>query len=253
VNANEPRPATAAAAPPAPAAPTGTLIGSAAVAALGGLLFGFDTVVISGTTEALKTAFSLNESTLGFTVAIALIGTIFGSILAGRPADAWGRKTALIALAILYLGTSLGSALAWDWASFLAFGFLGGVAVGGASVVSPLYIAEISPARYRGRLVAVQQFNVVLGILLAFLSNYAIARLRLGATEWSWMLGVLAGPSALFFLLLIPTPESPRWLVGRGRDGDPIRDTCTPHRLASYATTPRRLWLVRGDAPGYLG
>ena len=174
-------------------------------------------MVISGTTDALKTVFSLTESSLGFTVAIALIGTIFGSILAGRPSDVWGRKKALIALAILYFATSLGSALAWDWISFLVFRFLGGVAIGGASVVSPLYIAEISPAKYRGRLVAIQQFNVVLGILLAFLSNYVIARLHLGATEWRWMLGVLAAPSALFFLLLLPTPESPRWLVGQGR------------------------------------
>ena len=173
--------------------------------------------MISGTTEALKSVFRLSESTLGFTVAIALIGTIFGSILAGRPSDVWGRKKALIVLAVLYFVTSLGSALAWDWYSFLVFRFFGGVAVGGASVVSPLYIAEISPAKYRGRLVAIQQFNVVLGILLAFLSNYFIARMHLGATEWRWMLGVLAAPSALFFLLLFPTPESPRWLIGRGR------------------------------------
>lgn len=213
--ANESRPDAAKAA--APASLTPTLIGSAMVAALGGLLFGFDTVVISGTEQALKGVFRLSESALGFTVAIALIGTIFGSILSGRPSDVWGRKKALIVLAVLYFVTSLGTALAWDWYSFLAFRFFGGVAVGGASVVSPLYIAEISPARYRGRLVAIQQFNVVLGILLAFLSNYFIARMHLGATEWRWMLGILAAPSALFFLLLLPTPESPRWLIGRGR------------------------------------
>jgi sugar porter (SP) family MFS transporter len=218
VNTPQSRPATAT--PPARASLTGTLIGSAMVAALGGLLFGFDTVVISGTTDALKRTFALTESSLGFTVAIALIGTIFGSILAGKPADVWGRKKALIVLAILYFVTSLGSALAWDWISFLAFRFLGGVAVGGASVVSPLYIAEISPAKLRGRLVAIQQFNVVLGILLAFLSNYFIARSNLGAAEWRWMLGVLAAPSALFFVLLLPTPESPRWLIGRGRTGE---------------------------------
>ena len=164
--ADEPRPATGE--PPAPASLTATLIGIALVAALGGLLFGFDTVVISGTTVALQRVFALTESTLGLTVAIALIGTIFGSILAGRPADVWGRKKALIVLAILYFVTSLGSALAWDWASFLFIRFFGGVAVGGASVVSPLYIAEISPAGFRGRLVAIQPFNVVLGIMLAF-------------------------------------------------------------------------------------
>ncbi len=217
LNANEPRPTTDTA---APNSPTGILIGSALVAALGGLLFGFDTVVISGTTDALRSVFTLSDLGLGFTVAIALIGTIFGSILAGRPADVWGRKKALIALAILYLVTALGTALAWDWVSFLIFRFLGGVAVGGASVVSPLYIAEISPARYRGRLVAIQQFNIVLGILLAFLSNYFIAQMHLGETEWRWMLGVLAAPSALFFLLMLPTLESPRWLVGRGRDDE---------------------------------
>jgi MFS transporter, SP family, xylose:H+ symportor len=218
VNARETRPTTATS--PAPAALTATLIGSALVAALGGLLFGFDTVVISGTTDALKRVFALTETTLGFTVAIALIGTIFGSLLAGRPADTWGRKKALLVLAVLYFLTSLGSALAWSWTSFLVFRFLGGVAVGGASVVSPLYIAEISPAQFRGRLVAIQQFNVVLGILLAFLSNYFIARLSLGVSEWRWMLGVLAAPSVLFFLLLLPTPESPRWLIGRGRLDD---------------------------------
>lgn len=199
---------------------TAPLIGSAIVAALGGLLFGFDTAVISGTTEALRSQYHLDKSSLGFTVAIALIGTIIGSILAGKPADIWGRKRALLVLAVLYFVSSLGSALAWDWYSFLAFRLLGGLAVGGASVVSPLYIAEISPARFRGRLVAAQQFNVVLGILLAFLSNYLIAQRNLGAAEWRWMLGIQALPSAAFFFLLFPTPESPRWLMGRGRDGE---------------------------------
>ncbi|MHB1556362.1 MAG: sugar porter family MFS transporter [Isosphaeraceae bacterium] len=215
MNANEPRPAPVTA---APNSPTGILIGSALVAALGGLLFGFDTVVISGTTDALKSVFTLSDWGLGFTVAIALIGTIFGSILAGRPADVLGRRAVLIVLAVLYFATSLGTAVAGNWTAFLIMRFLGGVAVGGASVVSPLYIAEISPARYRGRLVAIQQFNIVLGILLAFLSNYSIARLHLGESEWRWMLGVMAVPSALFFFLLWPTPESPRWLVSRGRD-----------------------------------
>ncbi len=203
--------------PPAPASLTPALIGSAIVAALGGLLFGFDTAVISGTTEALRAAYGLDDTSLGFTVAIALVGTIVGSIFAGKPADVWGRKKALMALAILYFVSALGSALAWDWYSFLAFRFLGGLAVGGASVVSPLYIAEISPARFRGRLVAAQQFNVVLGILVAFLSNYLIARMNLGAAEWRWMLGIQVVPSAAFFFLLFPTPESPRWLMAGGR------------------------------------
>ncbi len=196
---------------------TRVLIGSAIVAALGGFLFGFDTAVISGTTDALKGAFGLDENQLGFTVAIALVGTIIGSIFSGKPSDVWGRRRALMVLAILYFISALGSALAWSWYAFLAFRFVGGLAVGGASVVSPLYIAEISPAPVRGRFVAAQQFNIVLGILVAFLSNFLIAQMGLGADEWRWMLGVQVVPSALFFLLLFPTPESPRWLMARGQ------------------------------------
>ena len=198
-------------------APSPALIGSAIVAALGGFLFGFDTAVISGTTEALKTTYGLNENSLGFTVAIALIGTIVGSILAGKPADFWGRRRVLMVLAVLYFVGALGSALAWNWYAFVAFRLLGGLAVGGASVVSPMYIAEISPAQLRGRLVAIQQLNIVLGILAAFLSNYLVAQLNLGDPEWRWMLGIQVVPAALFFLLLFPTPESPRWLVARSR------------------------------------
>ena len=187
------------------------------VAALGGLLFGFDTAVISGTTDALRAKFSLSDNLLGFTVAIALIGTIIGSIGAGRPADAIGRRGALAVLGAIYCVSSLGCAFSWDWWSFLAFRFLGGLAVGGASVVSPLYISEISPATYRGRMVAITQFNVVFGILLAYLSNYLIGGLHLGEHEWRWMFGVMAAPSLLFFLLIFLTPQSPRWLVARGR------------------------------------
>jgi len=193
------------------------LLGCALVAALGGLLFGFDTAVISGTTDALRANFSLGDNLLGFTVASALIGTIIGSIGAGRPADAIGRRGALAVLGVIYCVSSLGCAFSWDWWSFLTFRFLGGLAVGGASVVSPLYISEISPAYYRGRMVAITQFNVVLGILLAYLSNYLIGSLHLGGNEWRWMFGVMAAPSLLFFLLIFLTPQSPRWLVGRGR------------------------------------
>ena len=193
------------------------LLGSALVAALGGLLFGFDTAVISGTTDALQAQYNLNDFWLGFTVAGALIGTILGASTAGQPSDRFGRKPVLMVMAVFYLVASLGSALAWDWYSFVAFRLIGGIAVGGASVVSPLYIAEIAPAAYRGRLVGVQQFNIVLGILLAFLSNYLLSRLNLGATEWRWMLGIQAVPSLIFFVLLFPTPESPRWLIGQGK------------------------------------
>jgi SP family xylose:H+ symportor-like MFS transporter len=202
---------------PAPARLTGTLVASTLIAALGGFLFGFDTAVISGTTEALQRVYGLGGFALGFTVASALIGTVLGSLVAGRPADRFGRRAALLAIAVLYFVSAIGCALAWDWASLLFFRFIGGIGVGGASVVSPLYVAEISPARLRGRLVAVTQLNIVLGILAAFFSNYWIAGFRLGEAEWRWMFGIEGLPAAAFFLLLFLTPQSPRWLVARGR------------------------------------
>jgi SP family xylose:H+ symportor-like MFS transporter len=208
---------TAIAEPEAPSKLTGTLARSTVIAALGGLLFGFDTAVISGTTQALQSVFDLNGFWLGFTVASALIGTIVGALVIGRPADVYGRRQVLFAIAALYFASAVGSALAWSWSSFLAFRFLGGLGVGAASVVSPMYIAEISPARLRGRLVAVTQFNIVTGILLAYLSNYLVAGLDLGATEWRWMFGIEAFPAAAFFFLLFLTPASPRWLAGQGR------------------------------------
>ena len=204
---------------PATASPSGFslyLLGCTLVAALGGLLFGFDTAVISGTTDALQRVYGLSDNLLGFTVASALIGTIVGALGAGCPADAWGRRATLAVLGVLYLASAIGCAFAWDWGSFLFFRFLGGLGIGGASVVSPLYTAEISPARYRGRMVAITQFNVVLGILLAYLSNYVIGLLHLGESEWRWMFGVAAFPSLGFFMLTFLTPQSPRWLIGRG-------------------------------------
>ena len=190
---------------------------SALVAALGGLLFGFDTAVISGTTETLQNIFQLSNAWLGFTVASALIGTIIGAITVGWPTDKIGRKKMLIWLGVFYFVSAVGSAFAWDWYSFLFFRFIGGLGVGGASVVSPMYIAEISPAPSRGRLVALAQFNIVFGILLAFFSNYIITTLNLGALEWRWMFGVEAFPAAAFFLLMFTNPNSPRWLVAKGR------------------------------------
>ena len=193
------------------------LFWSALIAALGGLLFGFDTAVISGTTEALTQIYSLTKQQLGFTVSSALIGTIIGSLIAGKPADKYGRRACLFILAIFYFVSAVGSALAWDWYSFLAFRFIGGIGVGGASVISPLYIAEISPAKYRGRLVALAQFNIVFGILLAFFSNYLVSTLDLGDVTWRWMFGIEAFPALAFFFLLFMTPRSPRWLMGKQR------------------------------------
>lgn len=198
-----------------------TLLLSAVIAALGGLLFGFDTAVISGAEQRLEDLFSQGDATAhGFLVASALVGTILGALFVGRPADSLGRRAVMFGLAVLYFISALGSALAWDWWSFVAFRLIGGLGVGGASVVSPMYIAEISPARVRGRLVALAQFNIVLGILLAFLSNYLVQSFGLGAaggTQWRWMLGVEAAPALAYFCLLFFCPRSPRWLVAQGR------------------------------------
>ncbi len=193
---------------------------SAVVAALGGLLFGFDTAVISGTTDTLQEIFNLSNAWLGFTVASALIGTIIGAIIVGWPTDKIGRRNMLMWMGVFYFISAVGSALAWDWYSFLFFRFIGGLAVGGASVVSPMYIAEISPAKSRGRLVALAQFNIVLGILMAFLSNYIITTINLGSLEWRWMFGVEAFPAAAFFFLLFFNPYSPRWLIAKGRNDE---------------------------------
>ncbi|WP_165251029.1 sugar porter family MFS transporter [Paludisphaera soli] len=196
---------------------SGPLIFATFVASLGGLLFGFDVAIMSGTTDALTKVFGLTGMTLGFTIASGPLGTVLGSLIAGKPADVWGRRPLLAVLAIGYLVSALGCALAWDWGSLLVFRILGGVAVGAASVIAPLYIAEIAPARFRGRLVATVQFNIVFGIQLAFLSNYIISQMGLGEDDWRWMLGVQVIPSALFFVLALMIPESPRWLVGQGR------------------------------------
>ena len=193
------------------------LIKSTVVAALGGLLFGFDTAVIAGTTAGFSHTFQLSPSGLGFTVAIALIGTIIGSMLAGVPGDRYGRRSSLKFMAILYLISAIGCAFAWDWISLLIFRFIGGLGIGGSSVLGPMYIAEISPAKWRGRLVGFFQLNVVAGILLAYFSNYLIGASVGGASDWRWMLGVSSLPALLFLLMLLFIPESPRWLVQKSR------------------------------------
>lgn len=195
---------------------TASVIQGTIVAALGGLLFGFDTAVISGTTESLTSVFNLSAQSLGFTVAVALIGTVLGSIIIGKPVDAYGRKKMLMLIAFLYFITALGCALAHKWGVLVAFRFVGGLGVGAASVVAPMYIAEIAPGPARGRLVAINQLNVVAGILLAFLSNYAIASFVTHDWAWRAMLGIQAIPAAVFFILLFTIPESPRWLVKEG-------------------------------------
>jgi sugar porter (SP) family MFS transporter len=187
------------------------------VASLGGLLFGFDTAVISGTTSALTQAYQLSPKLLGVTVASAIWGTVLGAMLAGIPGERFGRRDSLRVLAILYLLSGLGCAVAWNWGALVFFRFIGGLGIGGSSVLAPMYIAEIAPAQLRGRLVGLFQFNVVFGILVAYFSNYLIGLQRLGATEWRWEFGVTAIPAAVFFILLFTIPRSPRWLVKKGR------------------------------------
>ncbi len=194
-----------------------SLLKSTVVAALGGLLFGFDTAVIAGTTDALTQVYALSPRGLGFTVASALIGTIIGAFLASIPGDKYGRRDSLRVMAILYLLSAVGCAFAWDWTSLLCFRFIGGLGVGGSSVLGPMYIAEIAPARWRGRLVGFFQFNVVAGILLAYFSNFIIGLQHFGAMEWRWKLGISAVPAAFFFLMLFVIPRSPRWLMQKGR------------------------------------
>lgn len=193
------------------------LLRSTVVAALGGLLFGFDTVVISGTTQSLTELFHLTPLSLGVTVSSALAGTIIGSMLAGIPGDAWGRRDSLRLLAVLYLISAIGCGLAWNWTALVTFRVIGGLAIGGSSVLGPMYIAEIAPAKYRGRLVGLFQFNVVFGILLAYFSNYLIGTLKLGNLEWRWKLGIAALPAAIFLAMLFGIPRSPRWLVKKKR------------------------------------
>lgn len=194
-----------------------SLVKSTVVAALGGLLFGFDTAVIAGTTAALTLKFDLSPGSLGMTVASALIGTIIGAMLAGIPGDRYGRRDSLRILAIFYLVSALGCAIAWDWYSLVFFRFIGGLGIGGSSVLGPMYIAEIAPAKWRGRLVGFFQFNIVAGILLAYFSNYIVGTMDLSSNEWRWKLGISAVPAALFFLMLFTIPRSPRWLVKKGR------------------------------------
>jgi sugar porter (SP) family MFS transporter len=185
------------------------------IVALGGFLFGFDTAVISGVEQHIQRLFQLSSFLHGFTISSALIGTVTGALISGRPADRYGRRPILFLIASLYVLTAVGSALAGNVASFIIFRFLGGIGVGASSVVAPMYIAEISPARVRGRMTALFQFNVISGILIAYVSNFLLR--ETGAEPWRWMLGVSGIPAFLFFILLFVIPESPRFLIKIGK------------------------------------
>lgn len=210
--------------------------------ALGGFLFGFDTAVISGAEQSIQQYWQLNGFEHGLTVSIALIGTIIGSMLGSLPSEKLGRKRTLILIAILYLFSSLGTALATGWPVFLLFRFLGGIGVGASSVTAPIYISEISPAASRGKLVALFQFNIVLGILISYLSNYLIG--QESESSWRWMMGVQAFPSLLFLVLLRFVPESPRWLILRKGQIAEARETLKVINPSGYE---EELYAIRND------
>ncbi len=203
---------------------TGKLMLSTAVGALGGFLFGFDTVVISGTTEQLSRVFSLTSTALGLTVSIALWGTVLGSLTAGWLGTKMGGRNALRVMAALYVLSAIGCALAWSWPSLMVFRFIGGIGIGGSSVLGPVYIAELAPAAWRGRLVGTFQVMVVVGILIAYVSNWYLARpaLGLGAIEWRWQLGVAGIPAVVFLILLYTIPQSSRFLISQNSLDDAL-------------------------------
>jgi SP family arabinose:H+ symporter-like MFS transporter len=184
--------------------------------ALGGFLFGFDTAVISGAEESIQHLWNLSDVLHGFTVAIALYGTVIGALFGGIPSDKLGRKKTLFWIGIAYLISAIGSALAADKIVFMVFRFIGGLAVGASSVAAPMYISEIAPASSRGKLVALFQLNVVVGILIAYVSNYLIQ--GLGENAWRWMLGVEALPALIFSISVLFISESPRWLIVKKND-----------------------------------
>ncbi|HEX7729942.1 MAG TPA: sugar porter family MFS transporter [Terracidiphilus sp.] len=197
--------------------PNANLMKASLTGALGGLLFGFDTVVIAGAINALVALYSLTPGQEGFTVAIGLVGTVIGALAAGQIGQRLGSRETLRLTAILYVVSAAGCAFAWDWHSFLVFRFIGGLGIGASSVLGPVYIAELSPAKWRGRFVALFQFNVVFGIMLAYMSNYAIRTMGLGASEWRWQVGVAGIPAIAFLVLLFSIPRSPRWSASRDR------------------------------------
>jgi len=195
---------------------SGYAVGISLIAALGGFLFGFETAVISGAEKTIQQLWNLGSGWQGFTVASSLIGTVIGSLVAGMPAQRFGRKKVLTVIAVLYLFSAVGCALTPVWLLFVIFRFIGGLAVGASSVVGPMYISEVAPAKIRGRLAGSFQLMIVTGIFVAYLTNFLFV--DFGDTSWRWMLGIMIVPAALFAILLQFIPESPRWLVLNNRD-----------------------------------
>jgi sugar porter (SP) family MFS transporter len=197
------------------------------VAALGGLLFGFDTAVIAGSLQYLKPVFHLNDAEIGLVVAAASIGCIPGALFAGSLADKFGRKKLMIVTSILYVIAALGSGIAGSYVQLVVYRFIGGVAIGMASTLAPIYISEVAPPKFRGRLGMLQQLAIVTGILLSFISNYVIAKAPFAFLNdgniWRYMLAAAVVPSVIFFILLLLVPESPRWLIAKNKIKDAQR------------------------------
>jgi MFS transporter, SP family, arabinose:H+ symporter len=184
--------------------------------ALAGFLFGFDTVVISGAEQTIQSLWHLSATMHGLAMGSALYGTVLGALLGSWPTDRFGRKATLTAIGILYIISAVGCGYSWDVYSFIAARFIGGLGIGISTVAAPLYISEIAPPAYRGRLAGMFQFNIVFGIIIAFVSNYLLK--DVGENAWRWMLGVAAFPSVIYTFCCFGLPESPRWLLGRRGD-----------------------------------
>ncbi|MDY7526167.1 sugar porter family MFS transporter [Sphingomonas sp. 10B4] len=229
----------------------GVLAASIGTAALAGLLFGFDTAVIAGVTGDLTRIYRLTPETLGVTVSAALWGTLIGALFTGKPGDRYGSRRVLGLLGILYVLAGLGCALVTDWTAFLAFRFACGLAIGGSSVLAPVYIAEIAPPARRGMLVGLFQLAIVTGILVAYLSNAVVGSL-VSEAAWRWKLGVTAAPAILFLVLLARIPDSPRWLILSGRLDD-ARTAMTRIGLSADEASAELASVenaLRQDAPG---
>ncbi len=201
---------------PTASAPVSHIFFWSFVSALAGFLFGFDTVVISGAEKTIQSLWGLSDTLHGVAMASALYGTVLGSVVGGWPTDRWGRKATLICVGVLYFISAVWSGLAPEVWSLIIARFIGGLGIGISTIAAPLYIAEIAPPEYRGRLAGMFQFNIVFGIVVAFLSNYLLG--GIGENAWRWMLGVAAIPSLVYLLLCFAIPESPRWLLTRKKD-----------------------------------
>jgi sugar porter (SP) family MFS transporter len=191
------------------------------VVALGGFLFGMDVAVISGAEQEIQKFWDLSDIVHGQAIASALYGTVIGALFGGIPAERFGRKITLVVIGILYFLSAIGSAISPGVVLFMIFRFIGGLGVGASSVVAPMYISEIAPAKTRGRLVAIFQFNIVFGILLAYFTNYLIR--GIGPDDWRWMVGIVSIPAFLFVILMFFVPESPRWLMVHRHQYDKAR------------------------------